>query len=320
MAPSVTRSCVRCQLVAGRPACRREPPGRAPSSARYLLRGRIKSARRPPCAPPVLPGAGVKMTSVVGITGMPSSASLHGPPPAVPPGLLTACRDLAARYRGVFSPETVLRTVYESYQLFIATSARAVDVPGDSGSDIHGNGDSGVVVGHATRFAADWLADAARVSAVGRTPRVLFACLHDTGRAQMAEALLRRRAGGRVVARSAGPVAGRAIQPAVVTAMAELGIGISAEYPEPLLDDIVRAADVVVTMGCGDICPVYLGKHYLDWPLRGATGSGIAAIRSVRDQIDVYVGRLLRDMTRRPPLRNEPGLVGYSGGLRGLYN
>lgn len=251
------------------------------------------------------------MTSVVGITGVSSSASLHGPPPAVPPGLLTACRDLAARYRGVFSPETVLRTVHESYQLFIATSARAVDADRDDGD--------GVLVGHATRFAADWLADAARVSAIGRTPRVLFVCLHDTGRAQMAEALLRRRAGGRVVARSAGPVTGRAIQSAVVAAMAELGIGISVEYPEPLLDDVVRAADIVVTMGCGDICPVYLGKRYLDWPLR-ATGSGIAAIRSVRDQIDVYVGRLLRDMTQRPPLRSEPGLVGYSGGVRGPYN
>jgi len=237
---------------------------------------------------------------------MPASASLYGAPPAVPPGLLAACRDLAARYRGIFSPETVLRTLYESYQLFIATSGRTVDAVPDVGGDIGAE-----AVAHAAGFAADWLADAARSSAITtitRTPRVLFACLHDSGRAQMAESLLRRRAGDRVAVRSAGPVAGRAVQPAVVAAMAELGIGITAEYPQPLLDDVVRSADIIVTMGCGDICPVYVGKRYLDWPLRGAVGSGIAAMRSVRDQIDVHVERLLHEMTRRPPLRR--------GGLR----
>jgi protein-tyrosine-phosphatase len=220
------------------------------------------------------------------MTGIPASAPLQGAPPAVPPGLLTACRDLAACYRGIFSPETVLRTLYESYQLFIATSGRT----------------SAEAVAHAADFAADWLADAARGGTVARTPRVLFVCLHDTGRVQMAEALLRRRAGDRVAVRSAGPVAGRAIQPVVVAAMAELGIGVSAEYPEPLLDDVVRSADVVVTMGCGDICPVYVGKRYLDWPLPGAAGGGIAEVRHVRDQIDVYVERLLHEMARRPPL------------------
>ena len=277
------------------------------------------------------------MTDVVGMTDMSAGAPRGGAPP-VPPGLVTACRDLAARYRGIFSPETVLRTVYESYQLFIATAGRAVDavpgVGGDAGGDsVNGDSVNGAsvngasvnretgngeivngAVAYATRFAADWLADSANsadgsapsyriIRPTSRPPRVLFACLHDTGRAQMAEALLRRRAGGRVAVRSAGPVAGRAIQPAVVAAMAELGIGISAEYPQPLLDDVVRAADVVVTMGCGDICPVYVGKRYLDWPLRDTTGSGIAAVRAVRDQIDVYVERLLSEVTRRPPLR-----------------
>jgi arsenate reductase len=249
---------------------------------------------------------------------MSASAPPYGVPPAVPPGLVTACRDLAARYRGIFSPETVLRTVYESYQLFVTTSGRKVDAVPDVGDDVGGD-----AVAEATGFAADWLADAASSITIARAPRapsVLFVCLHDTGRAQMAEALLRRRAGDRVAVRSAGPVAGRAVQPAVVAAMAELGIGISAEYPEPLLDDVVRAADVVVTMGCGDICPVYVGKRYLDWPLRGAMGSGIAAIRSVRDQIDVYVERLLREMPRRPPLRDEHGRLDHGGGLHARYN
>lgn len=272
---------------------------------------------------------------MVGMTDMSAGAPRGGAPPAVPPGLVTACRDLAARYRGVFSAETVLRTVYESYQLFIATSGRMVDaVPGvgaDAGADV-GDADVGIdagvdAVAHATRFAADWLADSAENSApfyrvippASRPPRVLFVCLHDTGRAQMAEALLRRRAGGRVAVRSAGPVAGRAIQPAVVAAMAELGIGISAEYPQPLLDDVVRAADVVVTMGCGDICPVYFGKRYLDWPLRHTTGSAIVAVRAVRDQIDLYVEELLDEITRRPP-RGEHRRLDHGEGLRGQYN
>jgi arsenate reductase len=215
----------------------------------------------------------------------------------VPPELLSVCRDLAARYRGIFSPETVLRTVYESYQLFITTSGASA---GQAASHIPQS-----AAAHAYRFAADWLADAASgraavgaVSPTSRPPRVLFVCLHDTGRAQMAAALLRRRAGGCVAVRAAGPVAGRVVQPVVVAAMAEFGIGISEEYPQPLLDDVVRAADVVITMGCGDICPVYLGKRYLDWPLSGTAGHAVAAVRAVRDQIDAHVVRLLDEMTR----------------------
>lgn len=264
------------------------------------------------------------MTDVVGTIDTSADTSASAPwvvPSAIPSGLLSACRYLAARYRGIFSPETVLRTVYESYQLFVTTSGRTMDtLPG--------------AVAHATRFAADWLADAAYGGVANNTvggssqmswqmsrpPRVLFVCLHETGRAQMAAALLRRRAGGRVSARSAGPVAGRAIQPAVVAAMAELGIGISMEYPEPLLDDVVRAADVVVTMGCGDYCPVYLGKRYLDWPIPSAPGSRLGAVRVVRDQIEVYVERLLDEMTRRPPSHGERVRMQHPGGLRGQRN
>lgn len=248
------------------------------------------------------------------MSGMPVSSPIGVTPSAVPPGLLSACRDLAARYRGVYSPETVLRTVYESYQLFIATSGaliRTDDAVGvgaayttGAAEAVDAGGEVAAAVAHAVRFAADWLADAARgravrcaVSPTSRRPRVLFVCLHDTGRAQMAAALLRRRAGGRVAVRSAGPVAGRSVQPAIVQAMAEVGIGISEEYPQPLLDDVVRAADVVVTMGCGDICPVYLGKRYLDWSLRDGVGDGIAAVRAVRDQIDARVEDLLDEMT-----------------------
>ena len=214
---------------------------------------------------------------------MPASMQSGLAAPAVPAGLLSACRDLAARYPGVYSPETVVRAVYEAYQLMKVTAGPGAEI-----------------LEHAARFASDWLADAARERPLRTAPpRVLFVCLHDTGRAQMAEALLRRRAGGRVLVRSAGPVAGRATQPAVVAVMAELGIGISQEYPQPLLDDIVRAADIVVTMGCGDNCPVYLGKRYRDWQLPEPAGQDMAALRAVRDRIDGFVEGLLAELTAR---------------------
>jgi protein-tyrosine-phosphatase len=218
---------------------------------------------------------------------MSASTPIGFAPSAVPAELVSAGRELAAHYPGVFSPETVVRTVYESYQLMIAAAGQRADA-----------------ASHAVRFASDWLADAARVSSGGHgarltagTPRVLFVCLHDSGRAQMAESLLRRRAGSRVIVRSAGPVAGRGIQPAVVAVMGELGIGVSREHAQVLLDDDVRAADVVVTMGCGDICPIYVGKRYLDWRLPEPVGDGVTALRPLRDRIAACVEELLADLT-----------------------
>ena len=124
-------------------------------------------------------------------------------------------------------------------------------------------------------------------------PEVLFVCVHNAGRSQMAAALLDHHAGGRVVVRSAGSVPADQINPAVVAAMAELGLDLGQAFPKPLTDDSVRAADVVITMGCGDACPIYPGQRHLDWDLPDPAGHGIDAVRPIRDQIDRLVTDLL---------------------------
>ena len=124
-------------------------------------------------------------------------------------------------------------------------------------------------------------------------PEVLFVCVHNAGRSQMAAALLHHYAAGRVAVRSAGSAPATSINPAVVTVMAELGIDLSQEVPKPLTDDGVRAADVVVTMGCGDACPVYPGKRYLDWDLDDPAGKDVEQVRPIRDEIDRRVTALL---------------------------
>ncbi len=128
------------------------------------------------------------------------------------------------------------------------------------------------------------------------TPEVLFVCVHNAGRSQMAAALLDHHANGRVHVRSAGSTPAEEINPAVRAAMAELGLDLSAEYPKPLTDDDVRAADVVITMGCGDACPVYPGKRYLDWDLPDPAGKNIEEIRPIRDDIDRRVRTLLEQL------------------------
>ncbi len=128
-----------------------------------------------------------------------------------------------------------------------------------------------------------------------RLPEVLFVCVHNAGRSQMAAALLDRRARGRVSVRSAGSEPAGSVNPVVVAAMAELGIDISREFPKPLTDDAARAADVVVTMGCGDACPVYPGKRYVDWELDDPAGQPLEVVRRIRDEIDARVRALLAD-------------------------
>ena len=128
-------------------------------------------------------------------------------------------------------------------------------------------------------------------------PEVLFVCVHNAGRSQMAAALLDRRAGGAVHVRSAGSEPSDRLNPAVVAAMAELGIDISKEFPKPLTDAFVRTADVVITMGCGDACPFYPGKRYLDWDLEDPAGKPLATVRRIRDEIDERVQTLLRELT-----------------------
>jgi arsenate reductase len=131
-------------------------------------------------------------------------------------------------------------------------------------------------------------------------PEVLFVCVHNAGRSQMAAALLDRHARGRVLVRSAGSDPAGALNPAVVAAMAEVGIDLSREFPKPLTDASVEAADVVVTMGCGDACPVYPGKRYEDWQLQDPAGRPVEQVRVIRDQIDRRVRRLLAELVPAP--------------------
>lgn len=127
-------------------------------------------------------------------------------------------------------------------------------------------------------------------------PVVLFVCVHNAGRSQMAAALLDHHAGGRVVVRSAGSSPGDRVNLVVIEALAEWGIDVSREFPKPLTDGLARAADVLVTMGCGDACPVYPGKRYLDWELADPAGRPIEEVRPIRDQIDRRVRALLAEL------------------------
>jgi arsenate reductase (thioredoxin) len=128
-------------------------------------------------------------------------------------------------------------------------------------------------------------------------PEVLFVCVHNSGRSQMAAGLVKLRSQGRIRVRSAGSQPVESIDPAVIEAMGELGVDLSEQFPKPLTDDAVRAADVVITMGCGDACPVYPGKKYEDWVLDDPVGQDLETVRRIRDQIvgkvDVLLDQLL---------------------------
>jgi len=127
-------------------------------------------------------------------------------------------------------------------------------------------------------------------------PEVLFLCVHNAGRSQMAAALLAQHGGERVVVHSAGSDPGEALIPAVVSAMAEVGIDITAERPKKLTDDMALHSDVIVTMGCGDACPVYPGKRYVDWELPDPAGKPVEEVRPIRDDIDSRVRALLDEL------------------------
>lgn len=131
-------------------------------------------------------------------------------------------------------------------------------------------------------------------------PSVLFVCVHNAGRSQMAAAYLTHLAGDRVEVRSAGSAPADQVNPAVVRAMAEEGIDVSAETPKVLTTDAVQASDVVITMGCGDTCPVFPGKRYLDWELDDPAGQGVDAVRPIRDEIRTRIERLAAELTGEP--------------------
>lgn len=128
-------------------------------------------------------------------------------------------------------------------------------------------------------------------------PSVLFVCVHNAGRSQMAAAFLAHHSQGRVEVRSAGSSPADTVNPAVVQAMAEVGIDLSAQTPKVLTTESVQASDVVITMGCGDACPIFPGKKYLDWKLADPAGQAVEAVRPIRDEIQARVRELLTELT-----------------------
>ena len=127
-------------------------------------------------------------------------------------------------------------------------------------------------------------------------PEVLFVCVHNAGRSQMAAGLVKLRSQGRIHVRSAGSDPANRVNPAVVEAMEELGVDMHEEFPKPLTDEVVRAADVVITMGCGDACPIYPGKKYEDWELDDPAGQDLETVRRIRDELDGRVQKLIGEL------------------------
>ncbi len=187
---------------------------------------------------------------------------------------------LADEFAGVFSRETIARYMTESQDL-LGEARVNVFVP---------------VLAH--RFARERLKALAQAEGkLGKEqPEVLFVCVHNAGRSQMAAGLVKLRSRGRVHVRSAGSTPAAEINPAVVEAMQELGVDMNEEFPKPLTDEVVRAADVVITMGCGDACPIYPGKRYEDWELEDPEGKDLATVRRIRDEIDRRVQKLVGDL------------------------
>src|SRR5881275_175686 len=130
---------------------------------------------------------------------------------------------------------------------------------------------------------------------VKEQPEVLFVCTHNAGRSQMAAGLVKLRSKGRIHVRSAGSTPAGEINPAALEAMQEIGVDMSEEFPKPLTDEVVEAADVVITMGCGDACPIYPGKRYLDWQVDDPAGQPLEVVRRIRDDIRGRVKALLRE-------------------------
>ncbi|WP_156722046.1 arsenate-mycothiol transferase ArsC [Streptomyces apocyni] len=200
-------------------------------------------------------------------------------PPVLPEGRLAAgVARLAHRHVGRFAMETVQAVLADSYCRLAATAR------------VHTH-----LVVLAERLAGERLEALAHVAGAPGSglPRVLFVCSHNAGRSQMAAALLAHRAGGQVVVSSAGTHPAGEVERGVAQVLMEAGIDLAEAYPKPLTDDVVRAADIVITMGCGDACPVVPGRRYLDWPVLDPDGAPIAVVRQIRDAIDAHITDLL---------------------------
>ena len=187
---------------------------------------------------------------------------------------------LGDEFGGVFSRETIERYIAESVDL-LGPGRINVFVP---------------VLAH--RFARERLKALAQTEGLvtKEMPEVLFVCVHNAGRSQMAAGLVNLRSNGRIDVRSAGSEPADTINPAVVEAMREVGVDLSGEFPKPLTNEVVRAADVVITMGCGDACPIYPGKRYEDWVLDDPADQDVATVRRIRDEVDARVQTLVREL------------------------
>ncbi len=190
---------------------------------------------------------------------------------------------LGERFAGIFAAETVERYVFESYTALARTAKITTYLPATT-----------------EHFANDRLNALAKSKGAiaSEVPEVLFVCVQNAGRSQMAAALLTVEAKGRIHVRSAGSLPAAELDPAVVAVMSEMGLDLSRNYPKPLTDDVVRASDVVITMGCGDSCPIYPGKRYEDWELPDPADQPLETVREIRDQIHDRVKTLVDSLTK----------------------
>ena len=189
--------------------------------------------------------------------------------------------DLAYSFDGVFSRATVAQAVTDARARLEPTATVTTYLP--------------VLVG---RFAREQLTAAGQADGklAHPVPELLFVCVHNAGRSQLAAALAQHLSGGRVHVRSAGSDPLGQVNPLIIQVLAERGITLTDAYPKPLTGDVVRAADVIITMGCGDTCPVFPGKRYLDWDIPDPHGQPVGVVRDIRDQIQARVTALLRDL------------------------
>ncbi|WP_179458127.1 arsenate reductase ArsC [Leifsonia soli] len=201
------------------------------------------------------------------------------------PYLRRLADELAAKFEGVFNRETVERYVLESYTALLRTATVKAHL---ATRTIH--------------FATERLTALAQATGALPViwPEVLFVCEQNSGRSQMAAVLTESLSAGRVHVRSAGLMPAGELNPAVVEAMTEIGLDISREFPKPLTDDVVQAADVVVTMGCGDACPIYPGKRYQDWELQDPQGRSVEIVREIRAEVEQRVRELLKSLGVTP--------------------
>jgi protein-tyrosine-phosphatase len=190
--------------------------------------------------------------------------------------------ELSVEYDGIFSPQTVGRYVLESYTARLRISKVRAHL-----------------LNTTARFVRDRLnALALSMDAIPKSvPEVLFICVHNAGRSQIAMAWMKHLSGGNVHVLSAGSMPATEISQSAIDVMAEVGIDLTEEFPKPLTDDVVQAADVVVTMGCGDACPVYPGKRYLDWDLEDIGTVDAEGLRQIRDDIRARVEKLIVELT-----------------------